>query len=117
MRGSEARSPTIQFVPLHAVSQQIAAKVTAAKARRQGCALVNEATIRHVSTGEVGGRHVIEVAESIRVVQRPVFAEALPIIRALHSVKIAIRPYVGAVDQFTVLREVQAPGVAASFAE
>src|SRR5207253_4410075 len=35
MRGGEARAPSIHFMPLHTVPQQIAADITSLKARRQ----------------------------------------------------------------------------------
>ena len=44
-------------------------------------------------------------------------AEALPVITALHAVQHPIRAEIGRIDQFAILIEIEAPGIAATFAE
>src|SRR5439155_8676832 len=60
---------------------------------------------------------MIEIAESVRIVQSAMFTEALPIVAALNAVHHAIATHVSGINQFAVLIEVQTPGVAAAFAK
>ena len=60
---------------------------------------------------------VVEVAVGVRVVQRAVLAERLPVVAALHAVQHREAAEVGAVEEVAVAVEVEAPGVAAALAE
>src|SRR5258705_11457010 len=60
---------------------------------------------------------MVEIAIGVGIVQRAVFAEAFPIVTALHTMKHAVRAKVRGINEFAVLVEVQPPGIAAAFAK
>src|SRR5690349_20249415 len=62
-------------------------------------------------------RHMLEVAVGVRIMQRSVFPETLPVIRSLHSMQHAKRPQIRGINQVPVLIEIESPRIAPSFAE
>ncbi len=115
--GGETAALRREFVPVEAIRQQVAGDVGVAEARRQAVALVDDAAAGDVAAPEVLVGDVVEVAVGVRVVQRAVLAERLPVVAALNAVQHDEAAVVGAVEQVAVAVEVEAPRVAAALAE
>src|SRR5439155_10108079 len=99
------------------MAEQIAGDVLAAEAGRERVASIDDATDGDVSATRIAMRHVLEITVSVGIVQRPVLAERLPVVAALHAVQHVNAAVVRAVEQIAVLVEIEAPGVATPLAE
>src|SRR5262249_2090226 len=99
------------------VAEEVGGDVFAAKARRKRIALIDNAADGHVPAAKVAVRYVVEIAESVGVVQRSVLAERFPVIAALDAVQHVKAAQVGAVEKLTCGVEIESPRIAAAFAE
>src|SRR3989442_5237159 len=106
-----------QHMPIDCVREQITRYVNAVELRWKSASLIDDAAIRDVAAFEPGVRNMIEVAEGVRIVQRPVFAEAFDIVAALHLVQPDLLAEVCSRDDVAVLVEIESPGVATPFGE
>src|SRR6267154_4966538 len=104
-------------MPIDCVREQITRYVNAVELRWKSASLIDDSAIRDVAAFEPGGRNLIAVAERVRIVQRPVFAEAFDIVAALHLVQSDLLAEVCSRDDVAVLVEIESPGVAAPFGE
>src|SRR5262249_30874893 len=104
-------------MPTDRVAQQVGGNVFVAEPVREVVPPIDDPADRHVPALEVLVRDVVEVAASVRVMQRAVLAERLPVIAALHAVQHGEAAKVRAVKEVAMAVEVEAPGVAAALAE
>ena len=106
-----------QDMPIDCVGEQITRDVNAVELRWKSASLIEDSAIRDVAAFEPGVRDMIEVAERVRIVQRPVFAETFDIVAALHLVEPDLLAEIRSRDDVAVLVEIESPGVAAPFGE
>src|SRR5439155_1947760 len=99
------------------MAEQIAGDVLAAEAGRERVASIDDATDGDVSATRIAMRHVLEITVSVAIVQRSVLAERLPVVGALHAVQHMNAAVVRAIEEVTVLVEIEGPRVAAPLAE
>src|SRR6516162_5586543 len=101
-------------MPVHVVAEQVGRDVRVAKLTGKGIALVDDTADSDVAPAEVRVRNMVEKPVSVRIVQRPVLAELLPVVPTLDAVQHAKAADVGAVEQVSVAVEIEPPGVSAS---
>src|SRR5439155_2994577 len=106
-----------QDMPIHRVGEQITRDVNAVELRWKSASLIDDSAIRDVAAFEPGVRDMIEVAERVRIVQRPVFAETFDIVAALHLVQPDLLAEIRSRDDVAVFVEIESPGVATPFGE
>src|ERR1043165_7908709 len=104
-------------MPIGRIGEEVSCDVSAVEAAWKRAAMVDNPAGRDVTSFETCVRDVIEVTKSVRIMQRPVFAEALDIVTALHLVQPDLFAEIRPGNEVAVLVEVDAPGVAATFGE
>src|SRR5207249_1839805 len=100
--------------PIDRLVQHVRKNVRAPEFRRKRTALVNDSAAGNMPSAIAGVRHMVEVAVSVGVVQRAMFAKVLYVIRALDLVQhflIEIRSG----QDLAALVEIEAPGIAPTF--
>src|SRR5437870_3150177 len=66
---------------------------------------------------EPGVGDMIEVAECVRIVQRPVLAESFDVVASLHLVQSDLLAEIRSRDDVAVLVEIESPGITSPFGE
>ena len=97
--------------------EQIGGDVTASPSRRERISLVKQAADGYMSAGHAGVANMVKITKRVGIVERPVLAERLPVIASLNAMKHHESADVGAGEELAVAVEVEAPHVAAAFAE
>ncbi len=117
MGGANGRSVAGDRVPVHAVAQEVGRDEAAAKFRWKQVLLIDSPADSDVASLEIRVRHVLEVAKRKRIVQFAVLLKLFHVIGSLKSVHHEVAAVVGAVKQIARFVEVEAPRIAAPFAE
>src|SRR5439155_11993371 len=75
---------TFEDMPIDCVGEQITRYVSAVEPGGKSAALIEDSAVGDMAAFEPGVGNMIEIAERVRIVQRPMFAESFDVVAALH---------------------------------